>query len=211
MRSQINLKKRLEKKSESIEVRLPYSIKTNFMEKCTEDGDTASHVLRGFITSYLRTKPNIRIAKFAPIALVLPLLIAGLYITHLIEMPSPQTSVTQQALFSSFDTNEDGFLTATDARDETRPALFAMLERADGNQDGRLSKGEIYALPTVTIASDIPTPDNEDGMGQTRYLTLSVGKGQDIDAKLRQIQAAANLSDSALVNLKHYLETTHQK
>lgn len=213
MGGQTNLKKRLEKKSESIEVRLPYSIKTNFMEKCTEDGDTASHVLRGFIASYLRTKPNNRIAKFAPIALVLPILITGLYISHLTETPNPQTSLAQQALFSSFDTNHDGFLTATDARDETRPALFAMLEHADGNQDGRLSEGEIYALPTVTLATNMLATDNKDSAGQTRYLTLalSVGKEQDIDDALKKLQTEANLSESALMDLEHYLKTTHIK
>lgn len=48
--------KRPEKKSESLEIRLPYSQKQAFMEACRERGMTASDVLRSFIAEDLEAQ-----------------------------------------------------------------------------------------------------------------------------------------------------------
>lgn len=48
--------KRPEKKSESLEIRLPYSQKQAFMEACRERGVTASDVLRSFIADDLESQ-----------------------------------------------------------------------------------------------------------------------------------------------------------
>ncbi len=50
--------KRREKKSESLEIRLPYSQKQAFMEACRERGVTASDVLREFIAEELQPEPD---------------------------------------------------------------------------------------------------------------------------------------------------------
>lgn len=42
-----------EKKSETLEVRLPYSVKRAFMQAARDKGETASQVIRGFIDQYL--------------------------------------------------------------------------------------------------------------------------------------------------------------
>ena len=44
---------RLPKKSETLEIRLPYATKTAFMTQCREEGRTASDVMRGFIDDEL--------------------------------------------------------------------------------------------------------------------------------------------------------------
>lgn len=52
--------KRPEKKSESLEIRLPYSQKQAFMEACRERGVTASDVLRAFIADDLERSARAR-------------------------------------------------------------------------------------------------------------------------------------------------------
>ncbi len=53
-------KPRPAKKSETLEVRLPYETKREFLDACREDGTTASEVVRGSIDRYLeeRERPN---------------------------------------------------------------------------------------------------------------------------------------------------------
>jgi len=46
--------KRKEKKSETLEVRLPYSKKEAFKAACEREGITASHAMRTFIDAYLK-------------------------------------------------------------------------------------------------------------------------------------------------------------
>lgn len=46
-------KVRKEKKSESLDVRLPYSVKTAFMSATKRRGETASEAVRRFIESYI--------------------------------------------------------------------------------------------------------------------------------------------------------------
>ena len=41
------------KKSESLEIRLPYPTKQAFMARCRDDGRSASDALRAFIDGYL--------------------------------------------------------------------------------------------------------------------------------------------------------------
>ena len=46
--------RRAEKKSETLEVRLPHSKKEAFKAACEEEGITASHAVRTFIDAYLK-------------------------------------------------------------------------------------------------------------------------------------------------------------
>lgn len=45
------------KKTETIEIRLPYETKQAFMARCREDGVSASEALRAFIGGHLEAKP----------------------------------------------------------------------------------------------------------------------------------------------------------
>jgi hypothetical protein len=49
------------KKSESLEIRLPYPTKQAFMARCQDDGRSASEAMRDFIDGYLQ--PTARTAK----------------------------------------------------------------------------------------------------------------------------------------------------
>lgn len=51
------------KKSESLEIRLPYPTKQAFMARCRDDGRSASDAMRGFIEGYLEPAPAPQTAK----------------------------------------------------------------------------------------------------------------------------------------------------
>jgi hypothetical protein len=57
------------KKSESLEIRIPYPTKQAFMERCREEGVSASEVLRGLIETRLQPAPRRRL-KWAAAALI---------------------------------------------------------------------------------------------------------------------------------------------
>ena len=57
------------KKSESLEIRIPYPTKQAFMERCREEGVSASEVLRGLIETRLQPAPRRRL-KGAAAALI---------------------------------------------------------------------------------------------------------------------------------------------
>lgn len=56
---------RKEKKSETLEVRLPYSKKEAFKAACEEEGITASHAVRTFIDAYLRRSRQMKAKRIA--------------------------------------------------------------------------------------------------------------------------------------------------
>ncbi len=189
---------KLEKKSETLEVRLPHSVKTTFMEKCVANEETASHVLRRFIANYL--KPPLRTRRgFQAVFLASALCIfcGGLY--YVAQPGAPKGGM----LFANFDTNKDGYLTATDARNETRPMLFAMLEKADTNEDGRLSRAEIDKVTKTTISfrSNDSVSNNILALDKAHTFSFNVKDDQDIYTQLRDVQNLSFLSDIAVQDM----------
>ena len=59
------MKKRSEKKTETLEVRLPHSKKKAFQDACAEEGITASHAVRTFIDSYLKRSRRVKLKRIA--------------------------------------------------------------------------------------------------------------------------------------------------
>lgn len=57
--------RRREKKSETLEVRLPHSKKEAFKAACEEEGITASHAVRTFIDAYLRRSRHMKAKRIA--------------------------------------------------------------------------------------------------------------------------------------------------
>lgn len=57
--------KRAEKKSETLEVRLPHSKKEAFKAACEEEGITASHAVRTFIDAYLKKSRRVKLKRIA--------------------------------------------------------------------------------------------------------------------------------------------------
>ncbi len=175
-----------EKKSESIEVRLGYSNKLAFMEACVDDGKTASDVIRKFINGYLSIRRyKLWLAKLGNKQFYIltgsVLLIAFAF--YNMQMP---LETEQAKLFAVIDTNKDGYLTASDARDNTRQALFPFLENVDTNNDGRLSQSEFSQLLLVKIPLNDQDGDGAiHNYGQPRVVSIERAEGIDVEQAIK--------------------------
>lgn len=147
---------RAPKKSETLEIRLPYETKTAFMDRCRRDGVTASEALRADIDARLtaRAAPvwGRRVRAIAGAAVLLGVGAGAL--------PSLAAAVTGPS-FASLDKDRNGALAfrefaAAPVRIEAGglkfnadPALRRQLQRrafdaCDANHDGVLSPAEFH-------------------------------------------------------------------
>jgi hypothetical protein len=96
------------KKSETLEIRLPYSAKTAFMARCREDGLTASEALRRFIEQEIEgarpPRPRLRWAQ--ALAAALAGLALGAVAAPSLAHPTPNS----RAAFERLDRNHDGVI-----------------------------------------------------------------------------------------------------
>ncbi|MGQ3069074.1 MAG: EF-hand domain-containing protein [Brevundimonas sp.] len=96
---------RAPKKSETLEIRLPYETKTAFMARCRDEGRTASDALRVFIDGEVEGRPTrsrsrIWIAAAAALGLAIGAAAA----------PSLAQTTPDHAAFRKLDRNADGAL-----------------------------------------------------------------------------------------------------
>ena len=94
------------KKSETLEIRLPFSTKERFMARCREDGRSASGAVRGFIEDQIEGRGRSmrsRVWQFAVAAA------AGL-VLGAVAAPS-LAKASGQTAFEQLDANGDGVLT----------------------------------------------------------------------------------------------------
>lgn len=97
---------RAPKKSESLEIRLPYPAKQAFMARCQAEGVTASEALRGFIDRQIEPRrPISRHAHWIAGALLAATL--GAVAAPSLALPA----FSHAASFEQLDTNHDGVLT----------------------------------------------------------------------------------------------------
>jgi Arc/MetJ-type ribon-helix-helix transcriptional regulator len=117
------------KKSETIEVRLPYKVKSALMNKARAEGRSASEVIRQSIDSYLAQQPkearSMLLAVWKPAALIgagsLALVFASISAT-----PS-QAKPDLRSAFQMLDRNHDGAITINEfLRDASDPAIEKM-------------------------------------------------------------------------------------
>jgi len=118
------------KKSETLEIRLPYPTKLAFMERCRGEGRSASEALRDFIDRHLEAPPPARPAARRPRHLVAGALIAAA--VGAIALPS-LARPSLQAEFDRLDLNGD------------KAISLAEFERLDTNHDGKVSFAEFRA------------------------------------------------------------------
>jgi len=116
------------KKSETLEIRLPYPTKLAFMARCRDEGRSASEVLRGYIHGELGERAAARSPRSG--RLIVGALIAAA--VGAIALPS-LAHPTLRADFDRLDLNGDGQIGA---------AEFA---RLDTNHDGQVSFAEFRA------------------------------------------------------------------
>ena len=97
------------KKSESLEIRIPYPTKQAFMARCRDEGRSASEAVRGYIEGQLDAAP-----KPAPRRTTPWRLIAGAAIVAAMgaaAVPSLARPGLNAAEFAALDRNHDGVLT----------------------------------------------------------------------------------------------------
>ncbi len=143
------------KKSETLEIRLPFETKTAFMARCRQDGVTASEALRADIDARLCRKPTTGWKGLRALAGAAVILGVGAG-----ALPSLAAAVAGPS-FASLDADRDGALAfrefaAAPVRIEAGglkftadPALRRQLQRrafdaCDANHDGLLSPAEFH-------------------------------------------------------------------
>jgi Ca2+-binding EF-hand superfamily protein len=141
------------KKSESLEIRLPHTTKTAFMQACRKRGVSASEVLRGSIARYLSSsgRPDRRKER----------------IMAFIASPR-RASLAAVLLLAALVAGSFGL--AGPARAAIDPRLAALFDWIDGDRDGRVSGAEFAAalnaappLGGIAIVVDtrVPPPPGE--------------------------------------------------
>lgn len=127
------LKPRL-KKSETLEIRLPYCTKLAFMARCRDEGRSASEALRHFIDGHLDGAGPGRITVRGPRRFLVGALIAAAM--GAIALPS-LAHPSLRSGFDRLDVNGDHAIS------------LAEFARLDANHDGKVSFKEFQARDTA--------------------------------------------------------------
>lgn len=107
-----------DKKSDSIEVRMPHAVKQAFMARCRAEGHTASEAIRAFVEG--------RIAEERPRGrwLMRPVVATGIVATLVASMALGSASVSAapdfNPRFAQFDRNHDGVISPAEFGDDSR-------------------------------------------------------------------------------------------
>ena len=145
------------KKSETLEVRIPYETKQAFLTACREDGTTASEVVRESVQTYLdeRERPDPKKERTLIVKLPQPVRrygvriaagsLAAVGLTTFAALPVA-AAPDFASIFKSMDANGDGVLTAQE---------FA---RTGGKDGGQASTNSKVTTRTITIDSDDDAP-----------------------------------------------------
>ncbi len=98
------------KKSETLEIRIPFPAKQAFMAHCRAEGRSASQELRGLIDQRLETRSPVRSGRR------LHQIIAGALIAAAVGAAAAPAlaRATRITTFKSLDSNSDGVLTPTE-------------------------------------------------------------------------------------------------
>ena len=97
------------KKSETLEIRLPFSTKERFMARCRDDGRSASEAVRGFIEDQIEGRTRSMRSRAWPFAIAAA---AGLALGA-VAAPS-LAKASGQTAFEQLDANGDGVVTRSE-------------------------------------------------------------------------------------------------
>lgn len=155
-----DLKPRKAKKSETLEVRLPFETKRDFLDACRDDGTTASEVVRTSIDGYLAARvtaetptPHRNVIAMIPKPLKNPRVLAGaagaISLAVFAALPSAAGPDLRSA-FERLDANKDGVLTDDEflgggdvSADETK---VIVIKRNDKTVEGAEAKAEMEKM-----------------------------------------------------------------
>ncbi|MEM1372424.1 MAG: hypothetical protein AAGG72_09400 [Pseudomonadota bacterium] len=165
------MKRRKEKKSESLDIRLPYEQKREFMEATRKRGETASQALREFIATYIE---EARLAEHPnPVQEITMTLArhrlktiatatgAALGVFSIAALPSAADSTA----FEKLDKNKDGVIT----EGEILPGADAdIIAKLDTDGSGGVSQEELEAAGNHIVVRSSVSDDDEDGTAVTK-------------------------------------------
>lgn len=156
-------RKRPEKKSESLDVRLPYSVKRAFMAATRRNGETASAAVRRFIDGYIEeTEAGAPYPLFKDTAMTvkrnplksLAIISGAAGALSLAALPS----AADPSAFEKLDKNNDGVLVA----DEIAPGHGkTIIEILDVDKSGSVSKAEFDNPPEGVVVKASVIGDGE--------------------------------------------------
>jgi len=179
--------KRREKKSESLDIRLPYQQKQDFMAATKQKGQTASEALRAFIAHYieearLEQHPN----KVQEITMTLArhrlktlatAAGAAIGVFSVTALPSAADSTA----FERLDENKDGVLT----EGEIAPGYDAdIIKKLDTDGSGGVSQEELEAAGNHIVISDTEVESEEDGKSVTQKTMRSLKFSDSEDGEI---------------------------
>ena len=103
---------RFMKKSETLEIRIPYPTKQAFMARCQAEGRTASEALRALIDQRLEERKGVRDGHRLP-----PWIVGALIAAAVGAAAAPALArATLATRFEALDTNHDGVLSEAEFR-----------------------------------------------------------------------------------------------
>ncbi len=180
--------KRREKKSESLDIRLPFQQKQDFMAATRHNGETASQALRRFISNYIEdarlaeqshpvqeismTLAKHKLKTFATAAG------AAIGVFSVAALPSAADSTAFEAL----DKNKDGVLT----EGEILPGYDAdIIQKLDTDGSGGVSQAELEAAGNKIVIQDTELDTDEDGTPVTRKTMKILEFSESEDGEIR--------------------------
>ncbi len=180
--------KRREKKSESLDIRLPYQQKRDFMDATKLRGETASQALRRFISAYveearLAEQPNtvqeisMTLARHR-LKTIATAAGAALGVFSVTALPSAADSTA----FEKLDKNKDGVLTEGEILPGEDADIIAKLD-TDGS--GGVSQAELEAAGNHIVIENSSTDTKEDGKTVTRKTVKVIDFSDSADGEIR--------------------------
>lgn len=182
------MKRRKEKKSESLDIRLPFEQKREFMDATRKRGETASNALRGFIANYieearLAEQPNpvqeitmtLARHRFKTIATAAG---AALGVFSVTALPSAADSTAFEAL----DKNNDGMITEGEILPGEDADIIAKLD-TDGS--GGVSREELEAAGNRIVIKKTSSDGEEDGQTVTKKTVKILEFSDSKDGEIR--------------------------
>jgi Ca2+-binding EF-hand superfamily protein len=182
------MKRRKEKKSESLDIRLPFEQKREFMDATRKRGETASNALRGFIANYieearLAEQPNpvqeitmtLARHRFKTIATAAG---AALGVFSVTALPSAADSTAFEAL----DKNNDGMITEGEILPGEDADIIAKLD-TDGS--GGVSREELEAAGNRIVIKKTSSDGEDDGQTVTKKTVKILEFSDSKDGEIR--------------------------
>lgn len=206
---------RKEKKSEMLDVRLPFGMKQALVKACKNQGVTVSDTVRGLITEYITVAeagaPQPRLKGIAMKIARNPRKTLGMTLTSALAAVFllAQPSVADDKLFASFDKNADGII----ATDEINEDVVRVL---DENHNNSIEPDEFSPLTEVESITD-NIRQNDSGADERTvsvvYTKIDLSSPNDASVSILEAREtiAADATDSEVEAMVAVLQETVAK